>query len=44
MIYEYKVCQSCIIRTDRIKDLGVFLDSRFYFYDHVNYVYVFLMS
>jgi hypothetical protein len=28
LIYDYKLCQSSITRTDSIKDLGVFIDSK----------------
>jgi hypothetical protein len=38
-IYDYKLCQSPITRTDSIKDLGVFIDVKLHFHDHVNYVF-----
>jgi hypothetical protein len=37
-IYDYKLCQSSIIRTDSIKDLSVFIDSKLHFHYHVNYI------
>jgi hypothetical protein len=39
LIYDYKLCQSSLIRTDSIKDLGIFLDSKLQFHDHVNHVF-----
>lgn len=32
--FEYKLCESCIIRTAAIKGLGVLLVSRLYFHQH----------
>jgi hypothetical protein len=37
LIYDYKLCQSSIARTDSIKDLGVFIDAKLHFHDYVNY-------
>jgi hypothetical protein len=37
-IYEYKIFQSTITRTDSVKDLGLFLDSMLYFHYHVNFI------
>jgi hypothetical protein len=37
--YDYKLCQSPITQTDFIKDLGVFIDAKLHFYDHVNYIF-----
>jgi hypothetical protein len=39
LIYEYKLCQSSITRTDSIEDLGVFLDYKLHFHNLVNYIY-----
>jgi hypothetical protein len=39
--FEYKLCGLPINRTDSVKDLGVFLDSELYFYQHVGYIYFF---
>ncbi|PNF31076.1 hypothetical protein B7P43_G16967 [Cryptotermes secundus] len=39
LIYDYKLCQLSIARTDSMKDLGVFFDSKLYFHDHVNYIF-----
>jgi hypothetical protein len=38
LYYNYKICDSFIIRTDTIKDFGVELDSKLYFHAHVDYV------
>jgi hypothetical protein len=35
--YDYKLCQSSITRTDSIKDLGVYIDAKLHFHDHVNF-------
>jgi hypothetical protein len=39
LIYDYKLCQSSITRTDSIKDLGVFIDAKLHYHDHVNYIF-----
>jgi hypothetical protein len=39
LIYDYKLCQSSLTRTDYIKDLEIFLDSKLQFHDHVNHVF-----
>jgi hypothetical protein len=39
LIYDYKLCQSSLTRTDSIKDLGIFLDSKLQFHDHINHVF-----
>jgi hypothetical protein len=39
---NYKFCQSSIMCTDSIEDLGVFLDSKFNFHSHVSYSVYFL--
>jgi hypothetical protein len=36
LIYGYKLCQSSITRIDSIKNLGVFIDAKLHFHDHVN--------
>ncbi|PNF36305.1 hypothetical protein B7P43_G05293 [Cryptotermes secundus] len=36
LIYDYKLCQLSIARTDSIKDLGVFIDAKLYFHDQVD--------
>jgi hypothetical protein len=38
LIYGYKFFQSTIIRTDSIKDLEIFLDSKFYIHNHINFI------
>jgi hypothetical protein len=40
LIYEYKLCQCIIIRTDSIKDLRVFLDSKLNLHNNVNYIFL----
>jgi hypothetical protein len=37
--YDYKLCQSCINRTDSIKDLGLYIDNKLHFHDHINYIF-----
>jgi hypothetical protein len=40
LIYEYKLCQSSMTRTDSIiKDLRVFLDSKHNFHSYDNYIF-----
>jgi hypothetical protein len=39
LIYDYNLCQSSITRTDSIKDLGVFIDSKLRFHNHVDYIF-----
>jgi hypothetical protein len=39
LVYDYRVWQSFINRTDSIKDLGVFTDAKLHFHDHVNYLF-----
>jgi hypothetical protein len=39
LFYDYKLCHSSITRTDFIKDLGVFIDAKLNFHDHVNYIF-----
>jgi hypothetical protein len=39
LIYDYKLCQSSFTRTDSIKDLGVFVDSKLRFHNHVDYIF-----
>jgi hypothetical protein len=39
LIYDYELCQSSITRTDSIKDLGVFIDSKLRFHNHVDYIF-----
>jgi hypothetical protein len=36
---EQKLCASRIIPADTIKDLAVFLDSKLYFHQHVDYIF-----
>jgi hypothetical protein len=38
LIYDYKLCQCSITRTHSINDLGVFIDAKLHFHDHVNYI------
>jgi hypothetical protein len=28
LIYDYKLCQSSIVRTESIKDLGIYIDNK----------------
>jgi hypothetical protein len=37
MIYDYKLCQSSIARTNYIEDLGVYIDNKLYFHNHISY-------
>jgi hypothetical protein len=39
VIYDYKLCQSSIIRTDSIKDLGIFTDTKLHIHNHVNHIF-----
>ncbi|PNF34240.1 hypothetical protein B7P43_G17496 [Cryptotermes secundus] len=39
LIYEYKLLHFTITRTYSVKDLGVYLDSKLHFHDHVNFVF-----
>jgi hypothetical protein len=38
LIYGNTFCQSSISRNDSIKDLAMFLDSKFHFHIHVNHI------
>jgi hypothetical protein len=37
--FMYKLCGAHINRTDIVKDRGVFLDSKFYFRQYVDYIF-----
>jgi hypothetical protein len=39
LIFHYKLCHSYITRTDSIKDLGVFIDSKLHFHNHADYIF-----
>jgi hypothetical protein len=39
LIYDYKLCQSPITRSHSVKDLGVCIDNKLHFHDHVNYIF-----
>ncbi|PNF29809.1 hypothetical protein B7P43_G10577 [Cryptotermes secundus] len=39
LIYEYKLLHFTITRTYSVKDLGVYLDSKLHFHDHVNFTF-----
>jgi hypothetical protein len=39
LIYEYKLFHSTITRTDSVKDLGVYLDTKLYFHNHTNFIF-----
>jgi hypothetical protein len=39
LIYDYNLCQSSINRTDSIKDLGLFIDTKLHFHDHIKYLF-----
>jgi hypothetical protein len=39
LFFQYKLCHSFITRTDSIKDLGVFIDSKLHFHNHVEYIF-----
>jgi hypothetical protein len=36
--FEYKLCGSRINRTDTFKGLGIILNSKLYFHQHVDYI------
>jgi hypothetical protein len=38
LIYDYEICKASITRTNSIKDLGMFIDTKFHFHNHVNHV------
>jgi hypothetical protein len=39
LFFQYKLCHSSITRTNSIKDLGVFIDSKLHFHNHVDYIF-----
>jgi hypothetical protein len=39
LLLKYKLGDFYITRTDCIKDLGIFIDSKFYFHSHVGYIF-----
>jgi hypothetical protein len=39
LIFHYKLCHSSITRTDSLKYLGVFIDSKLHFRNHVDYIF-----
>jgi hypothetical protein len=39
LVYDYKLCQSSITRTDCIKDLGVLIDNKLHFHEHINHIF-----
>jgi hypothetical protein len=39
LLLRYELGDSNITRTDYIKDLGVFIDSKLYFHSHVDYIF-----
>jgi hypothetical protein len=39
LIYDYRLCLSSITRTHSTKDLGVYMDSKLHFHDHVTYIF-----
>ncbi|KDR18918.1 hypothetical protein L798_06656 [Zootermopsis nevadensis] len=39
LIFDYKLFQSSITRTDTIKDLGIFFDSKLQFHNHVDHIF-----
>ena len=39
LYYVYKVQDSCIIRKDAIKDIGVLLDYKLHLHAHVDYIF-----
>jgi hypothetical protein len=39
LIYEYKLFHSMITRTDSVKDLGVYLDTKLYFHNQTNFIF-----
>jgi hypothetical protein len=39
LLLKYKLGDFYITRTDCIKDLGVFIDSKLYFHSHVDYIF-----
>jgi hypothetical protein len=39
LFFQYKLCHSSITRTDFIRDLGVFIDSKLHFHNHIDYIF-----
>jgi hypothetical protein len=39
LFYDYKLWQASITRSDSIKDMGVFVDAKLYFHNHVNHIF-----
>jgi hypothetical protein len=39
LTYDHKLCQFSITRTDSIKDLVAFIDSKLRFHNHVDYIF-----
>jgi hypothetical protein len=39
LLFDYKLCESLITRTECIRDLGVQIDSKLRFHNHVDYVF-----
>jgi hypothetical protein len=39
-----RVCQLSITCTDSITDLGIFLDYKLHFLNHVNYIFIIVLS
>jgi hypothetical protein len=39
LIYDFRICQSSVTRTDFVRDLGVFIDAKLHFHDHINYIF-----
>jgi hypothetical protein len=44
LIYDCKLCQSSITRTDTIKGLGIFIDAKLDFYNHANYIFSYYIN
>jgi hypothetical protein len=39
LIFNYKLCHSSITRTNSIKNVGVFIDSKLHFHNHADYLF-----
>jgi hypothetical protein len=39
LLFDYKLCESLITRTECIKHLGVQIDSKLHFHNHVDYIF-----
>jgi hypothetical protein len=37
--FNYKLCNNLVVRSQCVKDLGVLLDCKLYFHQHINYIF-----